>query len=136
MARRNSDSGRQAVIWLATAYTALIGTAAVAFVILVFSEQPQIPLIVLGSTLAVLTLLVVILNLRWEEPLSHLRYWLLAQDRSDPTDDYRAARRRIRAREQFGDNEPPSVDSIRDAANHGGAWVPRSTSNPRTPKKS
>ena len=136
MARRNSDSGRYAVIWLATAYIAVIGAGASAFVILVASDQPQGPLIVLGSSLGLLAVVLLILNIQWDQPISHLKLWLTAQNRSDPTDDYRAARRRIEAREKQGENRPPTIESVRDAAEHGGAWVPHSTGNDRRPKRS
>lgn len=122
------------MIWLATAYTAVIGAGAAAFVILVASDQPQGPLILLGSSLAVLSVFLLILNIRWEHPIAQLKYWLLAQNRSNPTDVYRAARRRMEAREHYGDNKPPTVESLRDAAEHGGAWVPRSTVD-RQPKR-
>lgn len=48
MARRNSESGRQAVIWLATAIVVVIGAAATAFVIFAGTDQIEQPLIVWG----------------------------------------------------------------------------------------
>lgn len=136
MARRNSDSGRQAVIWLATTYITVIATGAAAFVIIAVTEKPDGPLWILGGSVSGLLLIMMLMNISWDEPVSQLKYWLSAQERHDPTKDYSAARRRIASREKFGGNAPPSIDSVRDAADHGGAWVPRSTGTPKPPKKS
>ena len=126
MSRRNSESGRLAVIWLATSFVIVIGAAASAFVIFAGTEQMQWPMIVWGLAITGLIVTLILLSMRWDQPMGRLQTWLLAQNRNDPTDDYRAARRRIRSREIMGTNEPPSIESVRDAADHGGAWVPRS----------
>ena len=131
MARRNSESGRQAVIWLATAIVVVIGAAASAVVIFAGTDQVQQPLIVWGVSFSGLILILLCMNFRWDQPISRLHLWLSAQDREDPTDAYRAARRQARTREKFGSNEPPTVESVRDASNHGGAWVPRSSTQSR-----
>jgi hypothetical protein len=56
---------------------------------------------------------------------------LSAQNRDDPADAYHAARRQAKTREKFGSKEPPTVESVRDASDHGGAWVPRSSTESR-----
>ena len=137
MAPRKSDSGRQAIIWLATLYIVLIGAGASAFVIVSAAEQPQGPLIICGVIFAGLTLMLLAFQMRWEQPMNRLKFWLSSQRRSDPTDDYRVARRRIKlreAQEQLGGNGPPTVESVRDAANHGGAWVPHSNKPEEPPR--
>ena len=126
MSRRNSDSGRMAVAWLATAFVIVIGAAASGFVIVFGTEAPMGPLIVSAIALSGLVMVLVSLSVRRDNPVSRLHLWFSAQNRSDPTDDYRAARRRIKAREQLGQNEPPTVETVRDAANHGNAWAPGS----------
>ncbi len=136
MARRNSDSGRQAIIWLATTYIVLIGAAASAFVLFAAAEQHQGPWIVWGGCFAGIMFVLIVFNIRWEEPLNQLKFWLSFQNRRDPADEYQAARRSIHAREKYGTNVPPSVDSVRDAADHGGAWVPRSSASKRQRKPS
>ena len=137
MARRNSETGRLAVIWLATAFVVVIGAAASAFVIFAATDKRQFPLVIWGIALGGLVIALISHSLRWDQPIGRLQTWLLAQNRSDPTDEYRAARRSIRLREQLGNNEPPSVESVREAANQGGAWVPRSSASPRSsPKRS
>ena len=138
MAGRNSDSGRQAVIWLATSFIILIGAAATAFVILAATRETQNQFfvwLVWGGCFSGLSLILVVISIRWEEPINQLKFWLTYQERSDPTDLYRAARRREKEREELGGNQPPTIETVRDAAEHGGAWVPRSSSKQR-PRKS
>ena len=134
MGRRNSDSGRLAVIWLATAFVVVIGAGASAFVIIAATDQPQGPFIVWGVSFAGLILILLAMNTQWDRSVNRLQMWLSAKDRSDPTDVYRAARRRMKSREEFGGNEPPSIESVRDASNHGGAWVPHSSAKPKNHK--
>jgi hypothetical protein len=126
MGQRNSDSGRYAVIWLATTYIAVIGAGAAGFVIVAVSENPEFPLIILGLIVGGFFLLAIIFHIRWEEPVNQMKFWLFARDRRDNGEEYQAARRRIKMREEYGDKQPPSIESVRDAADHGGAWVPRS----------
>jgi hypothetical protein len=125
MANWKSDSGRIAIIWLATAYVVVIGAAAAAFVIIVGAEHFEWPMVIWGLAISGLVIALISLSLRWSQPMGQLQTWLMAQNRSNPTDEYRAARRSIRIREGLGTNEPPTLESVRDAANHGGAWVPR-----------
>lgn len=134
MGQRNSESGRMAVSWLATSFVIVVGAAAAAFVIIAGTDKIHWPMVVWGLSISGLVMLLVSLSVRWDRPMNRLQTWLLSQNRNDPTDDYRAARRSIRIREEMGSNQPPSVESVRDAAQHGGAWVPRSA--PRSQKKS
>ena len=90
MGRRNSDSGRQAVIWLATTYIAVIATGAAAFVIVAVTDKPDGPLWILGGSVSGVVLLVMLMNIPWDEPASQLKYWLSAQKRHNPTEDYSA----------------------------------------------
>jgi CHASE2 domain-containing sensor protein len=126
MSRRNSDSGRMAVAWLATAFVIVFGAGASLFVIIFATEERKGPLIVSAIALSSLVIILVSLSVRRDNPVSRLHLWFSAQNRSDPTDDYRAARRRMRAREHLGQIEPPTVETVRDAANHGNAWAPGS----------
>jgi hypothetical protein len=127
MAGRKSESGRLAVIWLATTVVIVLGASGTALVVVALAQDRNAALTVWGACFAVVVLVLVILNVRWDEPVNHLKFWLSYRERGNPADEYVAARRRISSREKFGTNEPPSVEVVRDAANHGGAWVPRST---------
>lgn len=132
MARRNSETGRLAVAWLATAFVVVIGAAASAFVIIAATEQPHQPLIVWGIAFGGLTLVLFLMNMGSDRPFGKLQVWLSAQNRHDPTDEYRAARKRIQSREQYGSNGPPTLESVRDSADFNGTWVPRSSTSSRT----
>jgi hypothetical protein len=136
MARRNSESGRQAVIWLATAIVVVIGAAATAVVIFAGTDQIEQPLIVWATSFSGLIFVLFCMNFRWDRPIGRLQLWLSAQDRNDPTDADRAARRQAQTREKFGSNAPPSVETVRDASDHGGAWVPRSSTSAQSRKRS
>jgi hypothetical protein len=136
MARNNSDSGRLAVIWLATAVVVVLGAAGTAFVVVFAAETNIGALLVWAGCFTTVILALLIFSIRWEEPVNQLKFWLSYHSRGNPADEYVAARRRIRSREKYGGNEPPSVDSVRDAANHGGAWVPRSNTKHQRPGKS
>jgi hypothetical protein len=135
MSRRSTDSGRQAVVWLATTFVIVIGAGASAFVIFAGTDRPERPFMIWGLSFAGLVLLLAGLNLRWEQHLSRLRVWLMSYDRSDPTDVYRAARRSAKSREQFGSNQPPSIETVRDAAKHNGAWIPHGSTAPQRLKR-
>lgn len=134
MGRRNS--GSMAAIWLATTIVLMLGAAATAFVVLVSAEKDQeYPLMVWAGIFTIIILVIVIYNIRWEEPVNQMKFWLSFHKTPDPAEAYDAARRRSSHREQYGTNQPPTVESVRDAAEHGGAWVPRSNSNRQRPKK-
>ena len=139
MAGRNSDSGRQAVIWLATSFIILIGAAATAFVILAATREAQdqyFVWLVWGGCFTGLCVVLILISMHWEEPINQLKFWLTYQERNDATDLYRAARRRQEVRDELGGNQPPTIESLRDAAEHGGAWVPRSSGGKQRPRKS
>ncbi len=135
MARRNSESGRQAVIWLATAIVVVIGAAATAVVIFAGTDHVEQPLIVWGVSFSGLIFVLFCMNFRWDQPVSRLHLWLSSQNREDPTDAYRAARRQAQTREKFGSNSPPTIETVRDASDHGGAWVPRSSTSAQSRKR-
>ncbi|WP_397569496.1 hypothetical protein [Schlesneria sp. T3-172] len=132
MSRHNSDRGRLAVTWLATAFVVVIGAAASAFVIIAATDQREQPLLVWGASFAGLSFILFLMNLRWDRPVGKLQTWLFAQHRSDPTDEYRAARRRIQSREKYGNNGPPTLETVRDAADFNGTWAPRSSGGSRS----
>lgn len=136
MSFRNSDSGRQAVIWLATTIIFVIGAAASCFVILASTDQTEIPLMIWGCSFAGAGLMLYLMNMSWSQGSETLKLWLSMQDRRNPADEYEATRRRIHMNEEYGSNQPPSVDSVRDAASYGSAWAPHSsTSAPRRRKQ-
>ncbi len=124
--RRNPEPGRQAVLWLATAFVILIGAAACAFIIVVAVENPSQHLVIWGAMFGGLVVLLLSMAVprdkhsatRW------LRFLLSARDRTDPRHVLRIGRKRKSAKEEFGTNSPPTLDSVRDAAEQNVSWVP------------
>lgn len=134
MVQRNQESGRQAVVWLATVFVIVIGAVASGFVVVVSAEGDRWPLIIWGGCFSGLLLLLFLFNLRWDEPIRQLKLWLSSQTQNDPVDHYSVAKRRMEAREKYGTNKPPSVESVREAQQDARRWVPRSSSTDRPPK--
>lgn len=136
MGKRGSGFGSTAAIWLATTIVLVLGAVGTAFVILISApDDYEVPLMVWAGIFTGIILLIAVFNIRWEEPVNQLKFWLSFQNKPDPADAYDAARRRTKHREEYGNLPPPSVESVRDAANHGGAWVPRSNSDRTRPRK-
>lgn len=123
--RRNSELGRQAVVWLATAFVILIGAAACAFIILASVEQPSQPFLVWGATFGGLVAVFGFLAMPGDKRQGNgwLRLWL-ASKRTAPH-VVRIGRKKA-APTQFGNNAPPTLESVREASEQNVTWVPRS----------
>ncbi|MBS0203575.1 MAG: hypothetical protein JSS49_11790 [Planctomycetes bacterium] len=132
--RRNPEPGRQAVLWLATVSVVLMGVAGGILIIAAAVEKPSelIPLlcgvlILLGLWLAwALTPRNNYNGSRW------LQLWVASRNRADKS-VLRIGRKRRSSRVEFGTNPPPTLDSVREAAEQNVSWVPRGTppSRPR-----
>ena len=124
--RRNPEPGRQAVLWLATAFVILIGAAACAMIIVVAVEHPSLPLVICGAIFCGLVMLLVSMAVprdkhsatRW------LRFILSARDKTDPQHVLRIGRKRKSAQGEYGTNSPPTLDSVREASEQNVSWVP------------
>lgn len=123
--RRNSELGRQAVVWLATAFVILIGAAACAFIILASVEQPSQPFLVWGAAFGGIIVVFALVAVPRDKRQGNgwLRLWLAS--RRTPRHVLRIGRKRP-APTQFGTNAPPTLDSVREAAEQNVTWVPRS----------
>jgi len=122
--RRNSELGRQAVVWLATAFVILIGAAACAFIILASVEQPSQPFLVWGATFGGLIAVFAFIGVSRDKRQGNgwLRVWLAS--RRAPRHVLRIGRKPT-APAQFGTNAPPTLDSVREASEQKVMWVPR-----------
>lgn len=124
--RRNPEPGRQAVLWLATAFVVLIGAAACAFIIVVAVEHPSRHLLVLGAVFGGVVLVLVSMAVprdrdsgsRW------LRLWFAMRDRTKPGNVLRIGRKRRSEKAEYGTNSPPTLDSVREASDQNVSWVP------------
>lgn len=123
--RRNPEPGRQAVLWLATVSVVLIGVAGCVFIIAVAVEKPSEYIPLLCGVLLLLALW-----LAWaltpRNKLSGngwLRLWIATRNRADKN-VLRIGRKRKTAKAEFGKNTPPTLDSVREAAEQNVSWVP------------
>ncbi len=137
--RRKPDSGREAVLWLATAFVVLQGAAVAAFLLLAAFDNPSwktwaVWAALFGGVSAGLWLMNYPLSsmLKWQD----LSFWLSTQDRTDPLETYRFRRRRSRNAQPTGTNQPPTLESLREAADNSPVrWVPHGPPPERRQKR-
>ena len=124
--RRNSEPGRQAVLWLATAFVVLIGAAACAFIIVVAVEHPSRHLLVLGAIFGGVVLLLVSMAVPGDKHAGRrwLRLWFAMRDRTKPGHVLRIRRKRRSEKAEYGTNSPPTLESVREASEQNVSWVP------------
>jgi len=124
---RNPEPGRQAVLWLATALVILMGAASCAFIILAVMEDPTRHLLVLGAFLTGIILLLISMTASRDRKTgnSWLRLWMALRGKSDPKTVLRIGRKKSSST-QYGTNAPPTLESVRDAAEQNVSWVPHS----------
>ena len=130
--RRNPELGRQAVTWLVTAFVVVAGAASCAFIIVAVVDQPTKPLLVWGSLFGGILLFLVSLAVPRDTQISKrwIRFWLAARDKTDPNQVYRVAKKRSSDEMPLGTNQPPTLESVREAAEQGESvrWVPHGSS--------
>lgn len=135
--KRNSESGRQAVTWLATAFVVVIGAASCAFIVLGAVDRPTGPLLVWGGLFGGIVFLLASLAIprNTQQGKSWFRLWLSSRDKTDPTQVYRVGKKRSPATMPLGGNEPPTLESVREAAEQGASvrWVPHGNPSDRGP---
>ncbi len=131
--RRNPEPGRQAVLWLATAVVMLIGAAGCAFIILAAVENPALHLSLWGGLFTGVVVIMVWSSIPRDRNFSKrwLRFWLATRERSDNRHVVRVGRKQKPPKIEFGNNAPPSVDSVRDAAELNVSWVPHGSPTDR-----
>ena len=126
--KRDPDAGRQAVTWLASAFVVVVGAAACAFIILGVVDQPTRPLLVWGGLFGGIVLLLVGMAIPRDKLIAKnwIRFWLASRDKTDPNKVYRFAKKRPMAEAPLGTNQPPTLESLREAADQGASvqWVP------------
>lgn len=133
--RRDPEAGRQAVLWLATAFVILIGSAACAFIILAAVERPSQHLLIWGAMFG--GLVVLLLTLAVPSGKHGTSRWLLewlVRERSNSRQVLRIGRKQRAARIEFGTNSPPTLDSVREASEQNVTWVPHGPPNPPRPR--
>lgn len=126
--RPNRDAGRSAVALLATAVVLLFGAAACGLLILTIAENPGWPLAGAAAVFAFLAVTLFTWGGRTERPQQRLGLlaWLRGRETADPLKGYQPRIRRPQT-QPFGTNAPPSVETVREAADSFARWVPKST---------
>ena len=126
--RRDPEAGRQAVTWLASAFVVVVGAASCAFIILGVVDQPTRPLLVWGALFGGIVLFLISMAVPRDTKIAKgwIRFWLASRDKTDPNKVYRFAKKRPSAEGALGNNQPPTLESIREAADQGASvqWVP------------
>jgi hypothetical protein len=135
--RRNPQAGRQAVTWLATAFVFLIGAVATAVTLLSVSERAgwqdwTVWAVLFGGVLLMLWAL----SGGEKTGPAALYSWIRVRHRTDPLTLYKPSLKRRRGDGRpIGATDPPTLDSIREAAESGVQWVPHSQPERERPKK-
>jgi hypothetical protein len=134
--RRNPEAGRQAVTWLATAFVFLIGAVATAVTLLSVSERAgwqdwTVWAMLFGGVLLMLWAL----SGGEKAGPAALYSWIRVRHRTDPLTVYKPSLKRHGDARPLGSNGPPTLDSIREAAESGVQWVPHSQPERDRPKR-
>ena len=129
MARREQNS-RSAVLFVATTFVLCNGIVICLFIVMAFSDDAIFPLL---AVLGLLTTTVIFLSLLrtssgdamhrrglWEGLVS----WFRRRNMTPSRKKYYPIKKKYLQVEQFGRNQPPTVESIRDQINHLNTFVP------------
>ena len=127
MAARRSphDSGDQAATWLATVFTLVGGLFACVFVMVSTGEPPGKPMMIVIGVLTVL--LLILWLLREKPPAAHqesLSLWHFWKKKEAETYDYQPRPRKRSRKVDYGNNQPPTLESIRESVDERRTWVP------------
>lgn len=109
------EGGREAIVWLATAAVFFMGVIFCGFTILAFSNEPRKPILVMTG---VFSGLAVVLFLLRDKPKKLIgeeeEKWFGLFRKPKLVTRYKPARTRKVKIVEFGTNEPPSAESIRE----------------------
>jgi hypothetical protein len=135
--QRHPESGRRAVALLATAFVVLIGAVLTAFVVLSFSDQGGwLPWVVWSALFSGVIVLLWSISDKPDGSVAGMKLlWFRTRAKVDPLTLYKFRKRRRRNDRPLGSNEPPTLDSVREAADIGSAqWVPHGPPPEREPR--
>tara|TARA_R110002049_G_scaffold75184_6_gene193567 strand:+ start:1044 stop:1481 length:438 start_codon:yes stop_codon:yes gene_type:complete len=118
-------SGDQAAAWLATVFTLTGGLFACIFVVVTSGEPPGRPMMVAIGVITVLLLTLWLLRDKppesQQEKLKLWHFW--KKQEADPY-EYKPRPRKKRHHTDYGTNQPPTLESIREATDEQRTWVP------------
>lgn len=115
MTGHRRDGGREAVIWLATVVVVFLGVIFCGFVILSYSNDPKKPIAIMSG---VFLLMAIALLLTREKPKQTIEEqeakWFGIFTKPKSVTRIRLTRRKKPKIVQFGTNEPPNAERIRE----------------------
>ncbi|MCX7419388.1 MAG: hypothetical protein NT013_07600 [Planctomycetia bacterium] len=111
----NRDGGHDAVSWLATGVVSLMGIIFSGFVVLAFANDPQKPVMLLAGVFLSLAVLMWLLREKPKVVIAEKEAkWLGIFAKPKVVSKLRLTRRKKPKIEQFGTNEPPDAERIRE----------------------
>ena len=132
------DSGREAVSWLATGVVSSLGVVFCGSTILAFAKQPGKPMLVLCGVFLGLAILLYLLREKPKESfVDEESKWFGLFRKPKMFTQYKPKRHRKLRIVQFGTNEPPTAEGIREIkeANDGMKnWAPPETDPHHDPR--
>lgn len=122
------DSGREAISWLATGAVCFLGVLFCGVILLTFAKEPSKPILVMSGVFVALAIVLYVLR---ENPKDSIieeeEKWFGLFRKPKAFTRYKLTRHRKPKIVQFGTNEPPNADRIREIkeANDGMKnWTP------------
>jgi hypothetical protein len=111
----NRDGGRDAVSWLATGVVCLMGIVFCVFVVLAFANEPQKPVMLLAGIFLSLAMLMWLLREKPKEAIAEKEAkWFGIFAKPKVVSKLKITRRKKPKIVQFGTNEPPDAERIRE----------------------
>ena len=109
------DGGREAVSWLATGAVFFVGVLFCGFTILVFANEPRKPIWVMSGVFLGLAIMLFVLREKPKESIDEEEEkWFGLFRKPKVVTRYKLTRHRKPKIVQFGTNEPPSAERIRE----------------------
>jgi hypothetical protein len=125
------DSGGEAVAWLATGAVCFLGILFIGFIILVFANDPTKPVLIGSGLFLGLAILLFLLRENPKEAIQEEEgKWFGIFRKPKAVTRYKLTRHRKPKIVQFGTNEPPTADRIREIKEVSDGmknWVPPKT---------
>ncbi len=123
--RSPHSSGDQAAAWLATVFTLAGGLFACIFVVVTSGEAPGKPMLI---AIGIITVLLLMLWLLREKPpeaqQQSLRLWYWWKKEESECYEYKPRPRKRSSHVDYGNQQPPTLESIRETVDDQRTWVP------------
>ena len=136
---KGKDSDSAAVAWLATGAVCFLGIVFIGFIILIFANEPTKPVLIISGLFLGLAILLFLLRENPKDVVdAEEEKWFGIFRKPKAFTSYKLTRHRQPKIVQFGTNEPPTAESIREIKEVSDGmknWVPPKT-DPQHEEKS